>query len=261
MVSVLIFNGRQHNISPEQYWLCGANLMQGAGQEAGVAVQGSVRYFSVGEFCETAYQIRRHTGDQAAYFFDWLVSSPASLYCMCEPMGHFLEAGRWTLCDRDTRVLDLATGLRFQHEFDVLAEDMARAEALAMPPRVDADRVEAHLPAAREKFRYLREKTRMAIMQASSCVLVRTEHGLTTPSQARIRVRQLQDIFLPFNPGLKIIITSSMAQQEVLGEDFIFARIGTGAEWYGDHASWDRVFALAAQAFDLARPAAVTTPA
>jgi hypothetical protein len=202
------------------------------------------RYFSVGEYCATAHQIRRVCGADEAYFFDWLVTRGDSFKVVRQPEEQGEDApmlsGDWSVEDRGLRLLDGDSGLLFQHEFEV---DANKA--------IDAVRVPAHLPVARQKFEYLRAKLRSALAECDRGVLVRAENGLTDLSSAQMRLEQLRGVFSVLQPGLKYVLASTQLRQEHTGEDHLFVRLSnpnppTGADaWKGDNASWDRLFQLA----------------
>ena len=196
-------------------------------------------YFSVGEFCATAHQIRRVTGVEDAFLFDWLITHGNNVRFLTEPDDGLLVSGQWTIVDDGLRVMDLGTGWLYQHEFET---DDAH--------RVDPARVEAHLPVAREKFSYLKRKLLGALRACESGVLIRGEMGLAA-ADVPARLSDLRTIFAPINPALKYIIASPNIQQEVYGQDHLLLHLdlpdpSLGAHrWMGDNASWSRLFELA----------------
>lgn len=194
-------------------------------------------YFSIGEYCATAAQIRRVSGRQSAYFFDWLVTPGASFDFFAKPMQGFLRSGNWDIVgepgNEGIRVRDLDSQLLFQHEFPTL------------DGKIDRDRVEAHLDTAREKFSYLRRKTEDALRSTRCGVLIRAENGLKTADDALARMAQIRSTFMPINPGLKVVIASTGFSQEFEHPDCLLLKLKPSAEWFGDFPSWDRLFQIA----------------
>ena len=78
-------------------------------------------YFSLGEYCATAHQIRRCTNNNEAFFFDWLVTRGNSFDFMGRSNDAFLQSMGWELVDGGIRLLDRYSGLLFQHEFKTTA--------------------------------------------------------------------------------------------------------------------------------------------
>ncbi len=76
------------------------------------------RYFSVGEYCATAHQIRRVCGSTEAYFFDWLVTRDDSFKVVAHGQAPAMDvpllAGDWSVVDRGLRLLDKGSGLLFR---------------------------------------------------------------------------------------------------------------------------------------------------
>jgi hypothetical protein len=198
-------------------------------------------YFSSGEFCATAHQIRRHTKNQDAYFFDWLVTPSHSFDFMSRSNDGFLQPMGWDIVDRGIRLLDSYSGLLFQHEFECFGGG-----------GIDTNLVDGHLESARGKFLYLKEKLINALKNTARGVIVRAENGIKSFDLANERLQQLQETFLPINAGLKFVIASTQLYcGEEFGSDHLFIHLDgpvppNGVEaWKGNNQSWDRLFALA----------------
>lgn len=197
-------------------------------------------YIGIGEICGTAFQIRRYTSNEEAYLFDWLVTPNDSFDFIAKPNDDFLVSGNWDIVglsdNPNIRVRDHFSGLLFQHEF---ARDAAN--------RIDAARVEEHLPTAREKFVYLKNKTIEAIRNSPDCVLVRAENSLVTLDDAVARLNQIRAAFKPINPNVKIVLASSNFESEHQHPEFITIKLAHCDEWVGDPQSWQRLFLIADQ--------------
>jgi hypothetical protein len=197
-------------------------------------------YFSVGEYCATAHQIRRCTRNSEAYFFDWLVTRDNSFDFLCRSNGAFLQSMGWELVDGGIRLLDRYSGLVFQHEFKTSGGE------------VDANLVEGHLNAAREKFLYLKDKFFVALKASHRGVIIRAENGIKSTEQAKKRLNELRETFRPINASLKFVIASTQLYQgEEFSSDHLFIRLdnpippnGQDA-WKGNDQSWNRLFELA----------------
>ncbi len=200
-------------------------------------------YFSAGEACATAFQIRRCTNNEAAYFFDWLITPGESYGFIAKSNDGFLDPGNWEIVDDGLRLLDKYSGLKFQHEFKNVDDK---------PGNIDPNQVERHLPTARSKFLYLKNKLIIALKTQPRSVVIRAERGITSPEAAMERLVRLKRVFLPINPDLKFIIASAeLSGGEVITPNAMFLRMlpppsHSGADaWKGNFDSWDRLFHLA----------------
>ena len=191
-------------------------------------------YFSIGEFCTTALQIRRCSGRQDAFLFDWLISPGTSFDFIASGNDAFLRPDNWEVDADGLRVRDRYSGLLFQHEFPATADH-----------RIEAGKVDGHLSTAKAKFTYLKRKTIDAIRHSSRCVLVRSEDGLSTLEDAATRARQVAAAFKPINPDVRIVLASTRFASDHQCADFSAVKMATADRWEGDVPSWDRLFAMA----------------
>lgn len=148
----------------------------------------------------------------------------------------------WELVDGGIRLLDRYSGLLFQHEFKTTAGGGG----------VDVTLVEGHLTAAREKFLYLKEKLIGALKESRRGVVIRAENGIASTDQARQRLQELRETFLPINADLKFVIASTQLYQgEEFSPDYCFICLDNPVPpngqdaWKGNDQSWDRLFKLA----------------
>ncbi|MEO5669710.1 MAG: hypothetical protein ABIR26_03365 [Ramlibacter sp.] len=193
-------------------------------------------YFSVGERCATAHQIRRVTRVEDAFLFDWLITRDDSFRQLASPDENLLVSGNWTVVDEGLRLLDHGTRWLFQHEFETDSFG-----------KVDPSRVEAHLPVARQKFLHLKHKTLSALRECRSGVVIREEKNLAA-EEAPSRLDQLREVFSAINPGLKLVIASPHIRQEVFGADHLMLHLDMPPPgpnfWMGDDASFSRLFEI-----------------
>ncbi|MEJ6004410.1 hypothetical protein WG899_02545 [Paucibacter sp. AS339] len=199
-------------------------------------------YFSVGEFCATAFQIRRCTGVADAFFFDWLISPGTSFDVVNKLCDAMFQSGNWDVVgepgNEGIRVREQFSGLLFQHEFATNATG-----------QIDTAKVEDHLVVAKQKFSYLKDKTVAAIKRSQRCVLVRAENDLVTLNDALARANQMRACFMPINSGAKIVLASKNFENEYQHPDFLMVKLRACDAWVGDLPSWDRLFSMAENCF------------
>jgi len=207
-------------------------------------------YFSIGEACCTAFQIKRHKGWREKYFFDSLVTPESSFDYFGKPSDGFLLSGNWDVTgvpgNEGIRLRDKYSGLLFQHQFPVA------------DGKIDVTRVEENLQNARDKFYYLRSKTLAAIEKSPCCILIRAENDLITYNDALLRLGQIFAVFKPVNPHLKVIMASTQFDFDLVDnvDDCLMVKLEPSDRWEGDNASWDRAFNLAQSRFTFPSPAA-----
>ena len=204
-------------------------------------------YFSIGEYCTTAFQIRRYHEIEDAFLYDWLVTHEDAIGSILCPDDEFLVEGFTAIVDSPPvgsegslggiRLLDLKTRLKYQHEFP---QNMNEVGIWGHP--IDADKVSSHLPVAREKFVYLKNKTLANIRSSDSPVLVRCEHGLADFESAKIRSEQISSIFIGLNSNIQIAIVSQNFKDIMHYQNSIMYPVNVGEDWMGEGSSWDGFF-------------------
>lgn len=204
----------------------------------------SLGIYSLGEFCATAYQIRRYTGNQNAFFFDWLITHSDYFRSISLEIDTFFKSENWDIVDGGIRLRDLATGLLYQHEFP------------AKDGQIEATLAEGHMDSARSKFEHLKEKTLSSMRNDDECLLIRAENDIISVDQARERMMQIRGAFLPYNSNIKIVLASTGCIDEIEEEDRLFIGLKPGADWTGNDSSWDRLFQITASVFKLDIPIA-----
>ena len=198
-------------------------------------------YLSFGASCQPAYQIRRVTGDPVAYFFDWLITTREALrYCLREFDPDSFLAREPELCDGNMRVLDSASGIKFQHDFPSQA---GRIDPMLIAPSVAA---------VREK--YLRRRERLLAKLAGNCVAIRYEWGgASFAANERQAMTSFRGSFegLPGGQRLFVLASEDVSATRV-EDDQLYFRLAKyagpeGDRWKGDDASWNALFRMATE--------------
>jgi len=204
-------------------------------------------YFSIGEYCVTAFQIRRYYEIEDAFLYDWLVTHEDAIPAILSPDNEFLVDGFTSVVDfppvgsegslGGIRVLDLKTRLKYQHEFPLKNNEIG-----IWGHPVDVDLVSGHLPTAREKFIYLKNKTVNKIRNSPAPILVRCEHGLADFDSGKMRSEQINSVFFNLNPNIRIAILSQNFDGIYHYKNSIMYPIKAGDDWKGEGSSWDGFF-------------------
>lgn len=204
-----------------------------------------MRALSLGYDCKVAYQIRRWTSLRAGVaepsFFDWLMTPAAALDFVLGSDGDLLRSGRWELINGDSSLRELDSGLMFMHEFPSVA-----VEGGEFAHRILAEQVEQHLPTARAKFAYLRNKILNFIHSTPNLVLVRSDDSWTSAAESVEQANRIRQLLLPLNSSLKFVLASTnLPASARVGLDTLLFKTAHGADWRGDDASWDVLFSCA----------------
>ena len=198
-----------------------------------------IEFVSLGEACVTAYQIRRFSSSDDAFFYDWVATTGDSFKGIFVDQSEFLKSQNWEIVDGGDRLLDKATQIRFRHEFPFNDPVIQH---------VDPDQVEQHLPIAREKFLYLRKKTIEKIKFSKNiCLICYTEDS--SYEYIDKKINEIINEFKSTNCNIKIIFASTGMIKEKIEDKFILLRVKKGNDWMGDDASWDRLFNIANMKF------------
>jgi hypothetical protein len=129
------------------------------------------RLISLGRHCRTAYQIRRLTGDETAFYFDWLRTPHSGLVQVLRSdfKGTF-EKQNLVLTEGGTLVTDLSNGIGFRHIFSKLPEQNT----------IDPTAIDREYSTQHEKLNFLAARWHQAIRR-HSILFVRQD----TPSTAQ----------------------------------------------------------------------------
>ena len=192
-------------------------------------------FISLGTQCETAFQIKRYTRNNEAYFFDWLITRKDSYKSLFLNNNEIFKSNNWEISKDCLKVEDLSTKLLFQHEFKVINNTSNH---------IDPGSIENHLPSASAKFIYLKNKTLNAIKNTDNVYLVRKEN-FDNIELAWNRIRHIHELFSPLNKNINIILTSNRIKEEVMKGRFLIVKNKISSSWEGSNESWNRVFKLA----------------
>jgi len=192
-------------------------------------------FISLGEWCETAFQINRYTKNSEAYFFNWLITPNDSYKSIFLNDTEFFKPNNWEISENLIRVHDKGTGIFFQHEFEVIDK---------VKNHIDQNKVENHLPIAQSKFIFLKKKTLKAIESFRTIYLIRQE-DFNNIDDALKRIQHIKEIFYPLNNNINIILTSREIKEEIQNGKYLILRNERSSSWQGSNESWDRVFNIA----------------
>jgi len=182
------------------------------------------KLISLGVRCEVAFQLRQHSGDNTAHYFDWLITPPEGLlriirddFPAFEPQNAGLRKGN----ERSGCVVDKATGVCFVHQFP-------RRGKLIAPDYL------AHYPALNTKFNYLADRFRSTLRDHPVCFVRRDmteEMALRLEGAMRARFPKADVCFLYVNAGCAPFITP-------LGHSVELSAHTTGL---GDSLAWSKL--------------------
>jgi hypothetical protein len=199
---------------------------------------------SIGEACGPAAQIRRYTQSKDAFFYDWLITPLRGLEFILESNDNFLASDNWEIVDFQppdsdgakggVRVMDRFTEIRFQHEFAVKSDEIG-----VWGHPIDASKVEEHLPVAKSKFVYLKDKFLHLISESPNIVLIRCENHVSNIEYAEYRINQIRDIFSKINPSIKYGFISDSLSNGSSGLDYLVFNSKKSDHWSGDDESYD----------------------
>jgi hypothetical protein len=214
------------------------------------------RYFSVGEYCGPAEQIKKITSNQEHFFFDSLVTPLEALRFMNQANDHFLAEDNWKIVDWPSdgsegentgiRLKDHYSGLLFQHEFETTPDYTS-----SWGNSINANLVNTHLPIAKSKFIYLKNKFITQITQENSrIVILRCDNLIETLDQANATLRVLKEVFWKINPSIKFVIASEALTIEQFHDDHFIFKLQKSRDWMGDTNSYKSLIRKAENHFD-----------
>lgn len=202
--------------------------------------------FSIGESCQVAHQIRRYFKKNTAHFFDWTSTRGTSYKALFLDDALFFQMNNCKVVEKNEYsiihnkkinfgkvwVVDNYSGLHFQHEFEHLSNSNL----------IDESKIESHLPIAKNKFSYLKDKTINAIISSKLPILVRLENVKSIEDAISLG-QDIYDNYKHLNSDLKVVVTSYFLDNdyEIDNKIYIF-KIDPSQEWSGDDESWNRVF-------------------
>lgn len=203
----------------------------------------SINYYSIGSYCQTAYQINRYNDRKESGFFNWLSSPLESLNFITDSDNtEFLLENNLEFIPNNTYetwwLRDKFSGLFFPHEYELSLQD-----------QIDEKKVANQIPISRKKFLYLKEKFLDRVSKDENPVLIRVEDQLTS-FEAYDRLKYLENIFLKINPRIKFILASVSFEKKLIKmPNAMFFRLekhklwsNPKISWMGDDDSWNDLF-------------------
>jgi hypothetical protein len=194
-------------------------------------------HVSLGNYCETAYQIRRRTGARQAHFFDWLVTPFAALMQVLETdfAGVFLRENLHPHDNAHT-VIDTANGLLFHHDFT--RNDQGE---------VTEETIDREYTVARAKVQFLQQRWRSVTRGEDRVLYVIV--GNETPDD----ILRLQTLMRGKYPGHDFTLLWARrpgapgfeSDPEGIVQAVVPFGVAGPTEWQGDDAAWDAAFAAA----------------
>ncbi len=189
---------------------------------------------ALGASCQCTYQVRRFTGIERAFYFDWLGTTHIALLTVLQlRFKGLFRRENLVLAREGTTVMDSLTGVSYRHAFR-----WQRGSKLIDPASLEHD-----YAAQREKFAFLTERW-LQDLQSRSILFVRQDSP--TPEQARelalalalycAQSFQLLFVTADFASARRL----DGAHPAVLG-DALEAEESPNTGWQGVNAAWDRL--------------------
>lgn len=199
-------------------------------------------YLSVGKYCVPAFQITQYNERYGAYIFDWLITEIDSLEKFESIDDWFLSDNLVVVdangneCDFGIRVLDTATNILFQHEFPTIELDSVKY--------IDKTKVLDHIPLAKSKFKYLREKTVKYISECQDLTLLRVDHSWGKATDIINDLNLIRSIFSKYNKEVKVQGVGSCDASLFEGNYFSYRKIHGAQDWqtWGNSEDWLNLF-------------------
>jgi hypothetical protein len=208
-----------------------------------------INFISFGCFCQPAYQIRRFTGIEKAYFFAWLITPIKSIGKVLRDFDsdHFLninQPGGLPIADHGIRVLDLHTGVKFQHEFSSLEDGTINISSIRqMQIRV------------KEKYIFLRNRTLNDMQSVNDFVYIRFEWPAHDGKYDEVEGMNKFILEVGDNARNRLFVLASESVSFTrFEENKLFFKLSPYVgdkkyKWHGDDLSWDKLFELSVEYF------------
>lgn len=187
----------------------------------------------LGYHCESTHQLRRHTGDARAHFFDWLDLDLASVTgAVRSDFRDVLRTGPVVPFSDGRCALDRPSGIRFFHDFRTAPGSPLTAAA-----------IEDQLPRVRAKFAHLADRWRA--MTASPAQVLYVHHDAFDES-GTAEVLALRAALAAQRPGHRFgllwLRRTPPPDATALPPDVHTGTVPhVPGRWEGDDDAWDRV--------------------
>jgi Putative papain-like cysteine peptidase (DUF1796) len=192
------------------------------------------RIISLGRHCQTAYQIRRFTGDDTAFYFDWVRTPHRGLATILRDgfAGCFLRENLEITQDR-TCVMDKANGILFRHMFSKLPGTAI----------VDPNSLDREFEIRKQKIDFLIKRWRET-MQMEEILFVRQD----TPDLSE--ATELYDVLLRQIPRHRFELLLVIPPEHEWSAEHPRIHVERGgdlpsgpSDWKGENTVWDRILA------------------
>jgi hypothetical protein len=198
-----------------------------------------LNFLSIGESCQTAYQIRRHCDINERYIFDWVISSPETIsrVLLQTKPDDILKPENLQIVDNGVKLLDKGTLIRHQHDFKL---DSERKHNL--------DMINSELNVIRDKYIYLLEKTRQYIKKHKP-ILVYYDWSQRANNLSKVKDLR-KSLSNHFGFDIKILFVSESLIENSKEDDNSFLILSvdnsklqdSNYRWRGCDDGWDKVF-------------------
>ena len=190
------------------------------------------RLISLGRHCQTAFQIRRYTGDTTTFFFDWARTLfPDLLHILRSNFAESLDLSNLELAEGDTVVRDRATGLLYRHLFS----------HNPVTDRIEAETIPHEFAMRRAKHDFLVDRWR-SVVQEETILFIR--HDELDPEE----IDDLYATLIACTGKSSFLLVLSPAHNPIApARDGILVRGGfpipSGHDnWKGLDLLWDKLF-------------------
>lgn len=190
------------------------------------------RLISLGRHCQTAYQIRRFTGDRTAFYFDW-IGTPFSglMYVLKNNFRDSFDLGNLRVVENGTAVIDEVSGFLYRHCF---SRD-------PVSNRITQNAVVKEYSRQRQKFDFLISRLRTA-MSSDRVLFVRQDTISLTEAEA------LYDQLSSMSKGMPVSLLLVQPPNHHLPTSHPNILVTSGpmlpsgaSDWKGDDDVWNEV--------------------
>ena len=184
------------------------------------------KLISLGEGCDVAYQLRQHSGDNTAHYFDWLSTPTAGLLHLVR--NDFPRYARENLSlhnaeSRSGYVADTPTGIHFHHHFP------RRARLLNQDFLSGFD-------SFAEKFDFLAQRFRETVRGHPVCFV---RSAISQPQALQVE-EVMRRVFPESDMRFLYVMPETHAFRTPLGKTVSVGKRDTA---YGDFIAWSRMLA------------------
>lgn len=200
---------------------------------AKITISGIMQFISLGCSCLPKFGIENYLEKQATLFYDWVITDMCALRTSLlkfDESKFFLQGLK--ICDEGIRVLDLHTGLKFQHEFPA-----TNGSIIEYVDQSDVDRV---------RETYTRRRARMfdIVQNTETPIFVRYEFSIDAIDIAKDYASTLKNLLSEaFNRPFTLIILAPNIEDSSLSEDVhcVQALLAENISHKADDNTWHKV--------------------